>query len=497
MANNSQKGICFREVVGQKRIPFFTILFLIEISYLTSMMCLLSERGLIMVKKCHTKSVISLVLLSFFLFACEIKMPIAEMSEAKSALSEAKKYSADVSAKTEYDAAEKFLYDSQSLVRDEKTKEAAESAVKSRDKAKEALVKALPLYAQAAMNTAKTDITSLKSMYAAEFAPQELAKAETLLSDSEKQYAVEQYIASYDKAVESSAASAEARMKVLSALPAIQGKIASLEAEYDELKSMNAEELAADNMKLLAADIKSAKDFVDEKKTKEASDAVNAASVRSADIRDTIMSVSTRKKIALAEDLIAKLSVSPEAVNNKTELEDAKDRILTANEYFDHKDYTVAAYYAEDALKIIDELNAKIAEAAVLKIPDAAKADETPVPPKEQTVENKIEQIKEAVREYVVQWRKKNTDCLWRIAEKVYNNAKLWPLIYSANRLQIKDPDLIYPGQKFVIPPVPVKEEEKPAAEEKKAEGDIAPPSADAVVPPPAVNKNAPAAEVK
>lgn len=34
----------------------------------------------------------------------------------------------------------------------------------------------------------------------------------------------------------------------------------------------------------------------------------------------------------------------------------------------------------------------------------------------------------------------------------VYNDALLWPLIYKANRDQIKDPKEIYPGQVLVIP---------------------------------------------
>ena len=51
-------------------------------------------------------------------------------------------------------------------------------------------------------------------------------------------------------------------------------------------------------------------------------------------------------------------------------------------------------------------------------------------------------------------YRKKNTDCLWRISLSVYKDAKLWPLIYKANRNIIKDPDLIFPGQKLVIPSI-------------------------------------------
>jgi len=45
-------------------------------------------------------------------------------------------------------------------------------------------------------------------------------------------------------------------------------------------------------------------------------------------------------------------------------------------------------------------------------------------------------------------------DCLWMIASyiSVYNNAKMWPQIFEANKDKIKDPDLIYPKQEFVIP---------------------------------------------
>jgi len=45
-------------------------------------------------------------------------------------------------------------------------------------------------------------------------------------------------------------------------------------------------------------------------------------------------------------------------------------------------------------------------------------------------------------------------DNLWSIAgqDSIYGNPYEWPLIYKANSLQIKDADLIYPGQNFNIP---------------------------------------------
>ncbi|HGY55994.1 MAG TPA: LysM peptidoglycan-binding domain-containing protein [Caldithrix abyssi] len=45
-------------------------------------------------------------------------------------------------------------------------------------------------------------------------------------------------------------------------------------------------------------------------------------------------------------------------------------------------------------------------------------------------------------------------DYLWKIASKedIYNDAYAWMRIYTANRDQIKNPDLIYPNQVFNIP---------------------------------------------
>jgi nucleoid-associated protein YgaU len=43
-------------------------------------------------------------------------------------------------------------------------------------------------------------------------------------------------------------------------------------------------------------------------------------------------------------------------------------------------------------------------------------------------------------------------DSLSKIAKHLYGDAQKWRKIYEANRDQIKNPDLIYPGQTFTIP---------------------------------------------
>lgn len=43
-------------------------------------------------------------------------------------------------------------------------------------------------------------------------------------------------------------------------------------------------------------------------------------------------------------------------------------------------------------------------------------------------------------------------DSLSKIAKREYGDASKWPKIYDANRDQIKNPDLIHPGQVLNLP---------------------------------------------
>jgi len=61
-----------------------------------------------------------------------------------------------------------------------------------------------------------------------------------------------------------------------------------------------------------------------------------------------------------------------------------------------------------------------------------------------------VEEVAPAMDYHLV----KKGECLWWIAEyeDIYNDPFMWPLIYYANKDQITNPDLIYPGQELQIP---------------------------------------------
>ncbi len=74
--------------------------------------------------------------------------------------------------------------------------------------------------------------------------------------------------------------------------------------------------------------------------------------------------------------------------------------------------------------------------------------------------------VEKKIKEYIVGTWAENRDCLWNIAGKVeiYGDPFQWPKIWQGNTTQIKNPDIIFPGQRLTIPPSgPLTPEEKKA----------------------------------
>lgn len=102
---------------------------------------------------------------------------------------------------------------------------------------------------------------------------------------------------------------------------------------------------------------------------------------------------------------------------------------------------TIARQEAETKAKAA-ELQRQTAEAR-------AQAAEAKVKELEAALARLQQELEAArVRTYVV----KAGDSLSKIAQQFYGDAKRWPEIYEANKNQIKDPNLIYPGQELRIP---------------------------------------------
>jgi LysM repeat protein len=99
----------------------------------------------------------------------------------------------------------------------------------------------------------------------------------------------------------------------------------------------------------------------------------------------------------------------------------------------------------EEALALLDECKKDVYNLKSLIAAENAKAMQESMTKNETAVSTTTNEG--ATCEYEVV----KGDSLWKISDMKYANPLMWPMIYWANKAQIKDPDLIYPGQIFKI----------------------------------------------
>src|SRR3989339_322793 len=73
------------------------------------------------------------------------------------------------------------------------------------------------------------------------------------------------------------------------------------------------------------------------------------------------------------------------------------------------------------------------------------------------------------IKSYTVGTWAKDKDCLWNIAGKIdiYGDPFLWPKIWQFNTDEIRNPDIIFPGQVLQLPPAGPKTSDEMKAERK------------------------------
>jgi nucleoid-associated protein YgaU len=145
------------------------------------------------------------------------------------------------------------------------------------------------------------------------------------------------------------------------------------------------------------------------------------------------------------------------------EYDKASGEYADAQSAYGQEDYAKATDSAREAIRTLDALevawnkakaDAEAAEAARLAAEAAARAA---AEAEAARLAAEAAKVPDWPAVYVVRLIPQRRDCLWRIAEYpfIYNNPLKWPVIYEANKKTFRDPgnpNLIYPGQKLVIP---------------------------------------------
>ncbi len=134
-------------------------------------------------------------------------------------------------------------------------------------------------------------------------------------------------------------------------------------------------------------------------------------------------------KISEEEDKIKKLNEKPKEIHYTVIKGDCLWRIAKKSDvYGDPYKWTKIYYFNQDKIKNPD----LIYPGQIFRVP-LGPVDESDMPTRYEVVKG---------------------DSLWKIAgyEKIYGDPFKWPVIYKANKNQIKDPNIIYPYQILEIP---------------------------------------------
>ncbi|MDR3237469.1 MAG: LysM peptidoglycan-binding domain-containing protein [Spirochaetia bacterium] len=342
--------------------------------------------------------ILSLILTSFFA-ACEINAPINEMAQAHNAISEAYAVKADKYAPELLKKAADGLYAAHTACKENKADQAKEIAVTAKNDAEAAIKASWPSLAAETLKAAEDMYAEAEEFDALKAAPEKMDSAAGKIKNASEQNAAQNYAPSYAASLAAMRDLEEAKSLALTRSSLFSYRLEELRKELSQIKSgETAEQFSADIASAQGA-LESAEKNLHNNKIKTASSQIDEA----------------EEKINALRNAIA---------------------------------IAVAAAQKAEAVQA-EEKQAKNEQAGAVKPADkpADKPAEKPaVKPAEKPAKKGI---------YVVKYFETDKDCLWKIAQKVYRNAALWPRIYIANRDKIKDPDLIFPGQRLIIPDIP------------------------------------------
>ncbi len=136
-----------------------------------------------------------------------------------------------------------------------------------------------------------------------------------------------------------------------------------------------------------------------------------------------------KNAITIAEQEIAAIERTPRLTTHAAELAQANAKLKQAQDLFTAVNWEDSRLRALEALAIARSIPKMDGNVATVTLP----------------------------KFYVVVRRDSNHDCYWNIAKMpaVYGNGLLWPRLYMANKVRMRDPEnpnLIYPGMIVEIP---------------------------------------------
>ncbi len=458
-------------------------------------------------EKVFLVSIISIVLA---VPSCRLKVPIKEMVDARYALRRAYEVKADKYDRETIDQAVRHLFKSHKSLNQNDEGKSKKEAMESLKLARKAIETSLPLLAKDTLYEAMAVYQEAENLYAEKFAADKLSEADSSIKEADNYNTEKEFWKSYQlsmKAIEEAAAAKEIAEKNI---PLLKEDIENLNNEIGALSSGNISQNQKSELSRSKSMLEIAGNKLDEKKIEEAYIAIE-------EVKDTVRSIKIALKKAGLKERIAVVRKEAELLKEKRgvdfagedieivmaslneaesaleqeKVETAEERVDVAEKYLNEARNRTMKGIAREKIESVEKQLSRVlemdknrafadeTERASLKLDESrekygdAEYDKSiqsageaesilnslSVTREKDYIANKeipglLEEEKTGARMYIVQYNRKNRDCLWKIAQKIYKNARMWPHIYMANKEQINDPDLIFPGQRFKIPDI-------------------------------------------
>ncbi|TGN17637.1 lipoprotein LipL71 [Leptospira idonii] len=439
---------------------------------------------------------------------CGQELPLKELALAKTQIERAENLQAKQYAPDEFAEAEKSLKEANEAAAAENASESKKSADYAISRAYDALEKTLPKLVAKTREEAVGNIDAADEANASDFAPEELKKANLakeagdsklasadsalasyLREDKEDQkeikrnQALDEYEQAYVLFKEAKQSGNDAKVVSLEKSDTIRQSAEDVESTLEKAsKYSNGTNPSVEEEK---ARIQSAYEDIDAGKLKSAEEKIKTARAASGPLLAAVVKDHAKERNSQARDVVEDANARFAELNSdsllkspstKDDYSSAQENLAAANEslgsssaLFEQEKYEDSIGQSEEAIRLseisLDQIGT-LANKNTNKETVANKKEKTATV-KEETVattdaeegdENSagssLEDLGKGWKRYTV-GKSNPADCLWRIAKKkdVYNDSKLWPRIFEANRGKIKNKNLIYPKQKLNIPP--------------------------------------------
>ena len=377
-------------------------------------------------------------------FGCGDPIPVGEMAAARYQISQAVTVKAEKYAPQQLKEAVELLLLCHDNVKADKFDDAKKNAEEAQKKAQEAYDVSLPLLAQDALGVAEKSLKDADSCYAAELANADYAAASEKLNHAKGLYESKSFYPSYLEALEADNLAKTARSLALSKKGSLKDAIDDVNETIARAEKLNAPAVSAEKLSIAKDNSAKALDAYNLLSIKEGFAAAEIAKTAADEAYLESLKAAAAANIDKAAAMIADVEKSQGSAGAKDEIAGAKESLANARSLYDGGKFSESIPASDEALRlaaIAADVTLKSGAAAV-----AANKTAEPEQPGSVSEENGYDI-------YVVKYFKDRArDCLWFIAKKFYNDPKKWPVIFKANRDQIKNPDVIRPGWKLKIP---------------------------------------------